>query len=102
MNTTAHEFLTQHDEPQLLENCPPAAPAECLAPLADENRHALRKYWDSLIWDAWIPPAERVRVPTFAELDERRAQRRMRRQAAASEPLPTPQRGDADPDLDAA
>ena len=61
----------------------PAALAECIAPLSQDDRRALRRYWARVTAEEWIPPSERVRVPSFAELDERRARRRMRRQLAS-------------------
>jgi hypothetical protein len=61
----------------------PAALAECIAPLSQDDRRALWRYWNRVTAEEWVPPAERARVPSFAELDERRARRRMRRQLAS-------------------
>lgn len=61
----------------------PAALADCTAPLGLDDRRALWRYWDRVTAEEWVPPAERARVPSFAELDERRARRRMRRQLAS-------------------
>lgn len=61
----------------------PADLADCTAPLGLDDRRALWRYWDRVTAEEWIPPSERARVPSFAELDERRARRRMRRQLAS-------------------
>jgi hypothetical protein len=84
MNITAFHFLTRHDA-LFSEDVDPEDLTECIAPLSDGDRYALRWYWNQLVWDECVPPDERVeRVPSFAELDERRAQRRMRRSPAAT------------------
>ena len=106
MNTTEFHSLTHQNESLLLED-PHIAPeslAECIAHLGDEDRYALRKHWDRLVWEAWIPPSQQVeRVPSFAELDERRAQRRMRRHSVAvSESAQAPQGIEPDTGPDAA
>jgi hypothetical protein len=57
--------------------------AECLAPLDAEHRSALRGYWEQVIREEWVPPAEREPArPAMAELDERRARREARRAMA--------------------
>ena len=77
MDTTAiHSPAHRHDIEAL---------AECIAPLDAEDRYALQRYWDRVIWAESVPRSQRVeRVPSFAELDERRAQRRTRRLSAAA------------------
>lgn len=85
MNKTAFHFLEDHDEALPAEGTPPEALAECIAPLGTEDLFVLRGYWNQVIWEECIPRSERVeRVPSFAELDERRAERRMRRLSAAT------------------
>ncbi|MGI8815332.1 MAG: hypothetical protein ACR2G2_08660 [Pseudonocardia sp.] len=65
-------------------NDDPESLAQCIAPLGADDRRALLKYWDRVTAEEWVPPSERIhRVPSLAELDERRARRRMRRQLAS-------------------
>jgi hypothetical protein len=102
MNTTAFHLTAHQDEPLLLEDCAPEELADCLAPLAYENRPALWEYWDRVIREEAVPLSERVeRVPSFAELDYRRAQRRIHRQSAAAVER-APQDGKTDTGPDAA
>lgn len=75
----------------------PAALTECVVPLDEEGRRAVRRYWERVIREEWVPPVERVAGPgSLAELDERRSRRQARRAmariAAASRvhPLTTP------------
>jgi len=59
----------------------PRSLAECIAPLNPRDRQALREHWDRVTAEEWIPPCQRYhRVPSLAELDERRARRRLHRQ----------------------
>jgi len=105
MNTTASDFLTHHDREVSLRDGAPEALSECIARLDYEARYALWKYWDRLVWEECVPPSERVeRVPSFAELDERRAERRIRRlsTAAADEGIQAPQGDKANTGSDAA
>lgn len=54
--------------------------AECIAPLDEEDRHALRRYWDRVIWEEWTAPVPRSpRTVSLAELEERRQRRETRR-----------------------
>jgi hypothetical protein len=57
--------------------------AECIAPLDDEGRRALRRYWEQVIQEEWVPPARRAPRPVpLSGLDERRARREARRAIA--------------------
>lgn len=56
---------------------------DCVAPLDEDNRRAVRRYWEQVIREEWVPsvrPAPRA-VP-LAELDERRERRAARRAVA--------------------
>jgi hypothetical protein len=54
--------------------------ANCLGPLADDERRALRRYWDQVIREEWIPAERQApRLVPLPELDERRERRRARR-----------------------
>jgi hypothetical protein len=60
-----------------------AALAECMAPLDGEARRMVRQYWEQVIREEWVPPAQRVpRAVSLAELDERRERRSARRAVA--------------------
>ncbi len=60
-----------------------AALAECVVPLDDEDRRAVRRYWEQVIREEWVPPVERVQgLASLAERDERRARRQARRAMA--------------------
>lgn len=62
----------------------PESLAECIAPLNQQDRQALRRHWDRVTAEEWTPPSQRYdRVPSLAELDERRARRRIHRQLAS-------------------
>jgi hypothetical protein len=60
-----------------------AALTECIAPLDDEDRRAVRRYWEQVIREELVP-AERVapRPVPLEELDERRERRTARRAVA--------------------
>lgn len=73
----------------------PAELAECIAPLNDEERRALRQYWERVIREEWIS-ASRIPPRTVPEpdLEERRARRAARRSmAAVVRALPTGRHG---------
>jgi hypothetical protein len=74
----------------------PAALAECIAPLDEDGRRAVRQYWEQVIREEWVPPSRRVpRAVSLAELDERRERREARRAVAAVVRL-APRRGRVD------
>ncbi|MGD9528486.1 MAG: hypothetical protein AB7L91_16805 [Dehalococcoidia bacterium] len=84
-------------------NTDPEALAECVAPLDDECREVLQRYWDRVIEEVWaVLPAKPVPSPAsmteWAERRERReARRAMARIAAAGRiarvhVLPAPRR----------
>lgn len=105
MNTTASDFLTHHDREVSLGDGSPEELSECIARLDYEARYALWKYWDRLVWEECVPRSERVeRVPSFAELDARRAERRISRLSTAATDLriQTPQGDKASTGSDAA
>jgi hypothetical protein len=57
----------------------PAALAECIAPLDEEGRRALRRYWEQVIREEWMPTPRPVpRALPLAE-DGRRERRQVRR-----------------------
>lgn len=58
--------------------------ADCVAPLDEEDRAALRRYWDEVIGEVWSALHARPvpRPVPLAELDERRARRQARRAMA--------------------
>lgn len=60
-----------------------AAMAECIAPLDDESRRALRRYWEQVIREEWIPAARQAPRPVPLDEDLRRERRAARRAAAA-------------------
>ena len=55
---------------------------ECVAPLADEDRRALRRYWEQVIREEWVPPAKRAPRPVPLAEDGRRERREARRAVA--------------------
>ncbi|MGD9529618.1 MAG: hypothetical protein AB7L91_14580 [Dehalococcoidia bacterium] len=59
----------------------PAALAECIAPLDDEDCEVLHRYWDRVIEDVWsaLPVQSVPRAASLAELEERRRRREARR-----------------------
>ncbi len=60
-----------------------AALTECVVPLDEEGRRAVRRYWEQVIREEWVPPVERVPgLASLAERDERRARRQARRAMA--------------------
>lgn len=59
-----------------------AALAECIAPLDDEQRRALRRYWEQVIREEWAPPVRRVPRPVPLAEDGRRERREARRAIA--------------------
>lgn len=40
--------------------------AECIAPLDDEDRRAVHRYWDRVIWEEWVPPVARRAMAAVA------------------------------------
>ncbi|MGD9526967.1 MAG: hypothetical protein AB7L91_18565 [Dehalococcoidia bacterium] len=58
----------------------PAALAECVALLDDEDREVLHRYWDRVIEEAWsaVPVHPVLTAVPLAELDERRRRRQAR------------------------
>jgi hypothetical protein len=60
----------------------PADLAECVVPLEEEGRRAVRRYWEQVIREEWVPPVRRrPRVVPLAE-DGRRERREARRAVA--------------------
>lgn len=60
-----------------------SALVECVVPLDEEGRRAVRRYWEQVIREEWEPPVRRVsRAVPLAELDERRERREARRAIA--------------------
>lgn len=60
----------------------PGALAECIAPLGDEDRRAVRRYWERVIWEEWVPPERRAPRPVPLAEDGRRERRDARRAIA--------------------
>lgn len=57
--------------------------AECVAPLDEEGRRAVRRYWEQVIREEWVPSVRPAsRAVSLAELDERRERREVRRAMA--------------------
>ncbi len=59
-----------------------AALTECVVPLDEEGRRAVRRYWEQVIWEEWEPPARRVPRPVPLAEDGRRERREARRAVA--------------------
>lgn len=56
---------------------------ECVVPLDAEGRRAVRRYWERVIREEWVPPVERAAGRgSLVDLDERRTRRRTRRAMA--------------------
>jgi hypothetical protein len=73
---------------------------DCVRPLDEQDRQALRRYWEQVISEEWTPAAEALpRAVSWEELDERRARRNARRamariaQAAGRRTVVVPIRG---------
>jgi hypothetical protein len=66
--------------------------AECVSPLDDEGRRAVRRYWEQVIREEWVPPVRRrPRAVPLAEdgrRERREARRAVGRIAAASRLAP--------------
>jgi hypothetical protein len=60
----------------------PAALAESVAPLDDEDRRALRRYWEQVIREEWVSPERRVSRAVPLPEDGRRERREARRAVA--------------------
>jgi hypothetical protein len=61
-----------------------AALAECIAPLDEEDRRAVRRYWEQVIREELVPAVRVVPRPVpLEELDERRERRAARRAVAS-------------------
>ncbi len=60
----------------------PADLAECVVPLDEEGRRAVRRYWEQVIREEWVPPARRAPRPVPLAEDGRR-ERRVARRAVA-------------------
>lgn len=60
----------------------PAQLAECVVPLDEEGRRAVRRYWELVIREEWEPPARRVPRAVPLECDGRRERREARRAVA--------------------
>jgi len=59
----------------------PAALAECIAPLNEEDRRAVRRYWEQVIREELLPVRRAPRAVPLAE-DGRRERRAARRAVA--------------------
>jgi hypothetical protein len=58
--------------------------AECVRSLDEEGRRAVRRYWDQVIQEEWVPPVRpATRAVSLGELDERRERREARRAVSA-------------------
>lgn len=55
---------------------------ECVAPLDDEGRRALRRYWSQVVWEEWVPPAARREPSPVSAAAEGRRRREARRAMA--------------------
>ena len=65
-----------------METTDPAALDECVRPLDDESRRMVRRYWEQVIREEWVPPTRRLpRSVPLAE-DGRRERREARRAVA--------------------
>jgi hypothetical protein len=61
----------------------PAVLAECVVPLHEEDRCVVRRYWEQVIREEWVPPVrQRPARVSLGELDERRGRRAARRSLA--------------------
>jgi glutathione S-transferase len=65
-----------------------AALVECVVPLDEEGRRAVRRYWEQVIREEWEPPVRRVPravpLPEDGRRERREARRAIARIAAAS------------------
>lgn len=65
-----------------------AALAECVVPLDTEGRRAVRRYWEQVIREEWVPPVRRrpraVPLSEDGRRERRSARRAVSRIAAAS------------------
>jgi hypothetical protein len=59
-----------------------AALVECVAPLGEEGRRAVRRYWEQVIREEWVPPVRRVPRAVPLDTDGRRERREARRAIA--------------------
>ena len=60
----------------------PAALTECVTPLDEVDRRAVRRYWEQVIREEWVPPVRRVPRPVPLAEDSRRERRAARRAVA--------------------
>jgi hypothetical protein len=61
----------------------PRALDECVAELNEDERRAVRRYWEQVIREEWVPSTRRTPRPvSLPELDERRERRSARRAVA--------------------
>jgi len=60
----------------------PAALAECIAPLNEEGRRAVRRYWEQVIREEWVP-ADRSVPRAVPVVEDGRRERREARRAVA-------------------
>lgn len=65
-----------------MESTNPAALDECVQPLDDDDRRAVRRYWEQVIREEWVPPARWVPRPVPVAGDGRRERRQARRAVA--------------------
>jgi hypothetical protein len=59
-----------------------AALVECVAPLDEEGRRAVRRYWEQVIREEWEPPVRRMPRAVPLDSDGRRERREARRAIA--------------------
>ena len=59
-----------------------AALADCVAPLDDEGRRAVRRYWEQVIREEWVPAERGVQRAVPLAEDGRRERREARRAVA--------------------
>lgn len=60
----------------------PVGLAECVVALDDEGRRAVRRHWEQVIREEWVPPARRAPRPVPLAEDGRRERREARRAVA--------------------
>ena len=60
----------------------PAELADCVVPLDEESRRSLRRYWELVIREEWVPPSRQAPRPVPLAEDGRRERREARRAIA--------------------
>ena len=66
-----------------MRNDDPASLADCMSPLDEDGQREVRRYWEQVIREEWVPSVRpAARAVSLAELDERRERREARRAMA--------------------